>query len=207
MIDTVIFDIGKVLADFSWDGYLEELGFDEKTRRVLISAVFRHQDWAEIDRGLLSNQEIIQRFIRNAGGYREEILKLAENLGHTVKLFDYTMDWLRSLKARGLRLYLLSNYGDLVYRTSRQELPFLSLVDGALFSWKCQLMKPAPAIYQKLLDTFQIDPSRAVFLDDRPENLDGASLFGIRTILFQEYHQASGELEAMLEASSLPIPR
>ena len=198
MIETVIFDIGKVLVDFDWELYLEQLEFDQKTRDVLVSAVFRHPDWTEIDRGVLSNEEIISRFITNAGGYEAEIRKLAENLGHSIKLCDYTMDWLRDLKRRGLNLYLLSNYGDLVYRTSVQELPFLELVDGVLFSWKCHLMKPAPAIYRRLLDTYGINPEKAVFLDDKAENLTGASVFGIKTILFQDYPQASRELEALL---------
>ena len=81
MIETVIFDIGKVLVDFDWELYLEQLGFDQQTRDVLVSAVFRHPDWTEIDRGVLSNEEIISRFITNAGGYEAEIRKLAENLG------------------------------------------------------------------------------------------------------------------------------
>lgn len=199
MIETVIFDIGKVLVDFNWERYLDQLDFDPQTRSVLASAIFLHPDWVEIDRGLLSNDEIIARFINNAGGYETEIHKLTETLGHTIKLFDYTMDWLKNLKNRGLKIYLLSNYGDLVYRTSVQELPFLDLVDGVLFSWKCHLLKPAPAIYRRLLDTFQILPETAVFLDDKTENLAGASVFSIKTILFQNYPQASRELEQLLQ--------
>ena len=44
MIETVIFDIGKVLVDFNWERYLDQLGFDHQTRNVLASAVFLHPD-------------------------------------------------------------------------------------------------------------------------------------------------------------------
>ena len=52
--------------------------------------------------------------------------------------------------------------------------------------------------YQKLLDTFRIQPEQAVFLDDRQENLEGAASLGIHTILFQKNEQASQDLEDLL---------
>ena len=97
---------------------------------------------------------------------------MAATLGETVTLRSYAMDWIKDLKARGFSLYVLSNYGDLVYQTSSGQLPFLELMDGVFFSWQHQLIKPAPAFYQKLLDTFRIQPEQAVFLDDRQENLE-----------------------------------
>ena len=66
MIDSIIFDVGNVLAGFDWVSYLNRQPFDEKTKKILASAVFSHPDWVELDRGILSNEEIIRRFIRNA---------------------------------------------------------------------------------------------------------------------------------------------
>ena len=198
MIDSIIFDVGNVLAGFDWVSYLNRQPFDEKTKKILASAVFSHPDWVELDRGILSNEEIIRRFIRNAGGFEKEIRSMAATFGETVTLRSYAMDWIKDMKARGFSLYVLSNYGDLVYQTSSGQLPFLELMDGVFFSWQHQLIKPAPAFYQKLLDTFRIQPEQAVFLDDRQENLEGAASLGIHTILFQKYEQASQDLEDLL---------
>ena len=56
MIDSIIFDVGNVLAGFDWVSYLNRQPFDEKTKKILASAVFSHPDWVELDRGILSNE-------------------------------------------------------------------------------------------------------------------------------------------------------
>ena len=40
MIDTVIFDLGKVLVEYDWESYLKQFCFDEKTFQVLADAIF-----------------------------------------------------------------------------------------------------------------------------------------------------------------------
>jgi putative hydrolase of the HAD superfamily len=75
------------------------------------------------------------------------------------------------------------------------QMDFLKYMDGIVFSCEVNELKPEEGIYRKLLDTWNLDPARSVFLDDRQENLDGAKKLGIHTILFQNFKQAAAELE------------
>lgn len=46
MIDTVIFDLGKVLVEYDWESYLKQFCFDEKTFQVLADAIFLSEAWS-----------------------------------------------------------------------------------------------------------------------------------------------------------------
>ena len=64
MITSVIFDIGNVLAAYDWEDALKRLGYSEETREIIGNAVFRSADWNEMDRGVLTLEELLQRFVR-----------------------------------------------------------------------------------------------------------------------------------------------
>ena len=59
------------------------------------------------------------------------------------------------------------------------------------------LRKPDRKIYQIALDVLQRDPERAVFIDDRPENVAAAASLGIHGIRYQGSEQLAAELERL----------
>ena len=62
-IDTVIFDIGRVLVDFQPDIPLNRHVPDPGLRSRLKAAVYSNPAWSEADRGILPEEEIIARFV------------------------------------------------------------------------------------------------------------------------------------------------
>ena len=64
-IDTLIFDIGKVLVRYDWKKLLRDLKYDEETAHAVAKAVFLSDTWTEGDRGILSEEELLQAFINN----------------------------------------------------------------------------------------------------------------------------------------------
>ena len=44
-IDTIIFDVGNVLVDFDWKGYLDGFGFSPEIRDAVALAVFLSPQW------------------------------------------------------------------------------------------------------------------------------------------------------------------
>ena len=51
MITTLIFDIGNVLAGFTWKEHFERFGYDEEMVERLAKATVKNQVWNEFDRG------------------------------------------------------------------------------------------------------------------------------------------------------------
>jgi len=103
MIKNIIFDIGNVLAAFDWESNMRRHGFDDEKYEAIADAVYRSHDWDEMDRGVLTTQEVIARFTAKLPQYAEDIRTLIGEYRYVIKQYPYTKDMLRSLKAKGLR--------------------------------------------------------------------------------------------------------
>lgn len=193
-IDTLVFDIGNVLAKYDWKKLLKELGYDEKTGTAVAKAVFLSKEWAEADRGILSEEELLQTFISNAPDYEKEIRETFDAVGKTISTYSYTKDWLSYLKKRGYKIYILSNFAKPVYDRCTKELDFLKLVDGGYMSWQIHCIKPEPEIYQKLITDFEIVPQKAVFIDDLMDNIAEARALGFHAVHFTSKKNAVRQL-------------
>ena len=197
MIDTIIFDIGNVLLDFDYMKQFRRL-FDEETANAVANASIRKPEvWAEMDRGVLSYEEAVNRIIQGAPHLEKEIPIAIQTLYNRVESFPYAADWVKALKEKGYRVYILSNYGEKPFADSKVHMPFLQYVDGQLISYEIQDIKPNATIYQAICDRFSIIPGKAVFLDDSPANIAGAKAFGLNTILFTTYQDALSQLKAL----------
>lgn len=200
MIKSIIFDIGMVLADYNWSGYLRSFSYSKETYEAVANAVFLSPTWVECDRGVLSDQELLSGFIHNAPEYEKEIMEVYDTVGRCIKQYDYTIPWIQDLKSKGLGIYALSNYGERMFAQTGKELNFLKYMDGALISYQDHLIKPDPRIYQTLLNRYNLIPQETVFFDDNEDNVKGASDLGINAFLFHNYQEANEQLQALLEA-------
>lgn len=198
MIRTIIFDIGNVLADFRWKEFFYELGYDDELLKRIGKATVESSDWCEYDRGLLTDEEIIERFVENDPEIETVLRESLKDTKGMVTPRDTAIPWIKELKERGYQVLYLSNFSHKVQVECAEALDFLPYTDGGILSWKEGLIKPQPEIYALLLERFQLLPQECVFLDDTAKNLDAAKEFGIHTILYQNQEQAYGELEALL---------
>jgi len=66
--------------------------------------------------------------------------------------------------------------------------------DARTYSCTVRKAKPDPAIYNACIRDLGVKPPEAVFLDDRPENVDGAMQLGILSLLFESPERAALDL-------------
>ncbi len=197
MIKNIILDIGNVLIPFSWSQHLDHFGFSDEVKERLAKAVFLNDDWNEIDRGVLTKEELLARFIENDPGIEDEIRKVMENISGTVGAYPYTSTWVPELQSMGYRVYLLSNFSDQQLHDSCAKLPFIDQADGALLSFRYQIIKPDDAIYQKLFELFDLKPEECLFFDDKEENIEGAIRNGMKGHVFVGYEDAMQTIKTM----------
>ena len=183
-IDTVILDIGNVLIDFAWEDYLASFGYEQDIYERTADAMFRSEDWDMGDSGLITTGQWLEMFIENEPELESQIREVFASFGRSIIPYSHTPEWMRYLRQQGCRLYYLSNYSEEMYRQSKEQLSFLHMLDGGIFSWKERVMKPDPEIYRRLLDRFHIAPETSVFFDDRQENVEAAQKLGINGVLF-----------------------
>lgn len=190
MIDTIIFDIGKVLVDWNWKEYLESFGYSQEKNEKISNAVFLSEYWKETDRGVWSDEEILQSFIGKVPEYEKEVRELWEHMEKCVTRYDYTDKWIGELKEKGYKVYYLSNYGKTLREKTAKALGFVEQCDGGIFSYEVQKIKPDIEIYQALIEKYQLNPGSCLFFDDVEENIEGARKAGIHGILFEGYEKA-----------------
>lgn len=200
-IDTVIFDLGKVLVGYDWKSFLKRLGYNEEAIQAVGDAVFTSKDWTEADRGIRKEAEILDSFIDNDPEYETEIRQAFDKMGDTIHTFPYTRNWLKYLKKRGYKIYYLSNFSKPLYDRCKEEMDFLELMDGGYMSWQVNMLKPEPEFYQKLLGDFHIDPQRAVFIDDVLENVAEARAQKIHAVHFRNKKETIRELMDVYDVS------
>lgn len=197
MIKNIIFDIGNVLAGFVWEKHLKGFGFPEEEYETIADAVYRSNDWNEMDRGVLTVEETVARFCRKAPQYAEDIRKAVYGFSGCIRQFPYTKTMLRTLKQHGYRVYYLSNYGEFGREQTKEELDFIELMDGGLFSYEVKMIKPCKWIYVEMLERYGLDPSESVFLDDNLANVKAAEKAGLTGIHFLSYDWAMAELKKL----------
>lgn len=197
-INTVIFDIGGVLVDFHPLEGMREMGFSneaiEEFRVKIFSGV-----WEACDQYPYEDLEIRNLFKSKVPGFEREVDMMWDNLHPISRMYDYSVEWIKDLKAKGLKIYILSNFGKRAFEINSEIYPFLDYVDGRVVSYEIQKIKPDKEIYECLLGKYNINPAQAVFIDDRKINIDGAIKCGLKGILFEAYEQAKQELEELLK--------
>ena len=197
MITTIIFDIGNVLADFTWKEHYESFGYDDAMVERLAKATVMSPMWNENDRGVMTTEELLQAFVGYDPEIEQDIRKVLENVKTMVIRNDYAIPWIHDLKRKGYRVLYLSNFSEKAEKDCAYALDFIPYTDGGILSYQEKLIKPMPEIYELLIKRYGLVPEECVFLDDTKANLDGAEKFGIHTIHFRNQAQAMEELRKL----------
>lgn len=194
-IETIIFDLGGVLIDWNPAYVFDKLIQDEEKRKhffaeICTSAWNEEQDAGrslkEATKLLVDQHPEWQEYIEAYYGRWEEML--GGPIEETVEIF-------RLLKEKGrYRFYALTNWSGELFPIALGKYDFLHWFDGRLVSGDEKTRKPFPEFYQLLLDRFNIDKEKAIFIDDSKRNAEAAEAFGIPTIRFESPMQLRREL-------------
>ncbi len=201
MIKNIIFDIGNVLVDFNWKPFIEGFGYSPKINERIFDATVRSKAWAECDRGVLTDDEILGAFIKNDPGIETELRRIFENFNGLLLQFPYAKGFIKDLQNHGFKVYALSNMSYKATRECADAMDFLPMLDGYVLSCDVKVIKPDERIYANICDKYSLNPSECVFLDDVSENVEAARKFGMKAIWFKDLKSAVKELEGIVKES------
>lgn len=197
MIKNIVFDIGNVLADFRWKEYMIEKGLDSPTIKRVMAASIMSPDWDLFDMGMFDDDEALRRFASYDPELKPVLERVYRRIDGMIVPFDYATDWIKSLKDRGFSIYYLSNYSRKAYEECKESLEFMKYADGGVMSFQEHVLKPDPAIYQRLLDKYNLKAEESVFLDDTQKNVDAALQLGFKAFTFTTKEQADIDIESV----------
>jgi putative hydrolase of the HAD superfamily len=200
MIKNVIFDVGGVLVDFRWRALMADLGMSIERQDEFEKKVFGSKWWAELDRGALAEEYVVGKLRESISDHIDAFELIWANQEYLVESFDYSPIWMDELKAKGLKIYLLSNYPKSIFSLHEEKgkFNFIDRIDGKVVSGFVGMAKPDEDIYRCLVDKYGLKAEECVFIDDREENIQTAKALGMKGIVFKDYEQARAELEREL---------
>ena len=182
-IEAVVFDIGNVLI--KWDPerfYDARIGTEARKR--LFAEVPLHEMNLGLDRGdpfrpaVYDLAEQHPDWAEEVRHWHDSWLEFAHtDIPQSVRL-------LRALRAKGLPVLALSNFGIGTFEVAVEAYPFLTEFDQAYISGHIGCIKPDAEIYQHLEHGAGLPPERLLFVDDRPENIEAAEARGWQGHIF-----------------------
>jgi 2-haloacid dehalogenase len=195
MINTIIFDLGGVLIDWNPDYLYEKIFSDPEQRKWFYENVCT-PDWNEeqdAGRGLQkATKLLISQFPEHEENIRHYYGRWTEMLKGPIQ---GTVEVFKELKDSGrYKIYALTNWSQETFPVALERFDFLHWFDGRLVSGEEMTRKPFPDIYEKLIQRFSIDPTKALFTDDNLRNLKPAEEIGMKTIHFINPEQFRIEL-------------
>ena len=193
MIKNIVFDVGKVLIGWSPEVSMDMIGFSEEEKQSVMDALFRDRSiWNEEDRGVLTREEMSDFLVSKAPELEELIRRFYENAVISVTPRDYTRKWITDLKNGGLKVYVLSNFGEYAQKRAVElgAINFMDLLDGYIYSYMIHEVKPDRAIYDALIEKYGLDPGECLFVDDVEDNVRGAAAAGMKGLVFTGYEEA-----------------
>lgn len=101
-------------------------------------------------------------------------------------------DLARELRSQGVKIALLTNT-EPPSRDFHLALGY-EFFDARVFSCDEALAKPDPAIYRLAASRLGLSPANCLMVDDKPENVNGARLAGMRAHLFRDLAGLKAEL-------------
>lgn len=198
-INTIIFDLGNVLVNWSPLHVFDEKYFDSLEKRDYFFQHICSMDWNEKqDEGrsiVEATKELIEQYpdweqpIRDYYGRWTEMLH--GPIYETVEIF-------RQLKeSNKYKIYALTNWPTVLFDIALVRYNFLHWFDGRVVSGEEKTRKPFPEFYHRLLNRYNVDPSEALFIDDSLRNVKAAEGLGITSIHFQSPTQLKDELSKL----------
>ena len=185
-VDAVVFDLGNVLVPFDPRWLFRKLLRDEAS----IDRFFAETDFyawnTALDAGC-SFADGIAAHSRRFPHYRPLFEAFFERWIETVgEPIAESIEVLREIQQSGVRTFALTNFSAETYPLAAARFPFLADFDGAVVSGHEGVLKPDPAIYLRLVQRYSIVPERAVFIDDKLENVEAARRLGFHGIHFSD---------------------
>lgn len=159
-------------------------------------------DWHLLEKGLIDMKTYFERVVEKAPLILGRELDM-EAYGRFWRTTAPGVHWavvhkMRELKARGLRLGLLTNnvkeFGD----NWRAMFPIDELCEEVVDSSHVGMRKPEREIYALTCDRMKVQPHETVFVDDNADNVAAARAFGMYAVHFIEPEASLAELERLL---------
>ena len=206
MITTVISDFGGVLTTplgNAFAAWSQESGVPLEALGAAMAKATEDHDGHHplfmLERGELTEPEFLDR-LQDAMPDGHRLDGMFDVWWRNLERNPDTIELMRELKGRGLRMALLTNNVREWEPRWRPMLPELDeIFEVVVDSGFVGMRKPEPGIYELTLERLGgVPAAECLFVDDMELNCDAARELGMTAVQFHDTEQARAEIEAVL---------
>ncbi len=194
------FDLGNVLLSFCHERMCRQMaavaGLDPAAvKHAMIEAEGSLDMQMRFERGAIDARCYYDFFCEQTGT-RPDRTALEYAGSDIFEVIEPMARLVESLAAAGHRLGILSNVGSVHWQfVNDGRYPFLhSAFELTVLSYEVHSTKPDTAIYRHAIDRAGVPAEEIFFVDDRHENVAGATAAGIDAVQFTSSEQLAQEL-------------
>lgn len=200
MIKLIIFDLGKVILDFSFASVAEGLASasDDALYRDpanIADYLLKHGNDIAVmyETGRISSREFFNS-IKNSFALDLSFDQFKRIWSDIFRENEGVAALIEKLK-RDFSLFLLSNTNELHFEFISKNFPIVHRFDTWILSYEAGVMKPDPQIYRIALDKAGVSAEEAIFIDDTKGHVLGAHGLGINAVEFKSVSQITRFIE------------
>lgn len=186
-IKQVIFDLGGVIVDLEMERVREcfrQIGMPRMA--ALMDPCYPAEVNERMERGEITWEEACDemRRIDNRPDVKNEQIEWVYR-EFLARVDSRKIELIEQLRARGLKLYILSNTNRVAFDAVRRHFAAAGrkiedCFDGIFLSYEMKLLKPAPEIFQEVIRRTGIKPEETLFIDDGARNADAGHAAGFQ---------------------------
>ena len=199
-INTIIFDLGGVLIDWNPMYVFNDLIADKERQKYFFENVCTMHWNEQQDAGTPIAQATAERIAmfpdwqNEIRAYYGRWVEMLGDANHgTVEILKKLVD------SPDYRVYALTNWSAETFPIAKsiERFQFLHWFEGILVSGEEHLLKPQPEIYEAILSRYDIDRTKAIFIDDNYKNVVGSEAVGLKAIHFTTAELLAEELKKL----------
>ncbi len=191
MIKNIVLDVGGVIFDDSKQNIQKLLNKNcDNIYKIAYGSGFKKCLLGEI-----SVQEHINS-LKDEKDFNDisYILK-KENLIKSYPLIKNNFEYIKDLRKRRYKLFLLTNITEDSYNYINELININEKFDGGIYSYQEHLIKPDYDIYNLLINRFNLNKDETIFFDDKEKNVKAANEVGIKSYVFTSINDIESNLE------------
>ena len=186
LIDKYIFDLGKVIVKFKVENLFKKFFKTDREIKYFLNNICTW-DWHIQQDTKYDTSKATDSLIKKYPNYKIPIEAFYERFLEMIDgIYEENLKIALNLKKKGKKIYILSNFPGDQFDNFMKENKFLNEFDDMIISGKVGLKKPDKRIYELAIKKFDCNPSKTLFIDDRPENTEAAQNLGINIITLDD---------------------
>ena len=183
----IFFDLGNVILNFSHQRSFEQVAevaniSPEKAKEAIFDSGLQNQ----YEKGLVTSDQFVDIFSKETVS-QPDPARLFRALSDIFWLNRSIVPILAGLRGINYPMGILSNTCEAHWLFALERFPVIPMMfNQFILSYESKSMKPDAKIYEDAIAMAGLPPQQIFFVDDRPENVEGAKAAGLDAHIFYD---------------------